>query len=168
MIRNLCIISLFFARMLTVYGLLSFVSLVSLRCSPNMWWSCWCVGKKVLVVTSQRLFGGAIPLCLLWTIGSKRNCWTFEGDEQSLLKVKGFFLLYLCDGGLQWAVFEFLHLRNFWLCSFLLIFHVHFLCTWGLSCNLGFFFNKTLTIKKIKPWSILYSWTSIISAIPEN
>ena len=44
--------------MLIVYGLLSFVSLVSLRCLPNMWWSCWRVGKKVLVVTSQPLFGG--------------------------------------------------------------------------------------------------------------
>lgn len=150
MIRNLCIISLFFARMLIVYGLLSFVSLVSLRCLPNMWWSCWRVGKKVLVVTSQPLFGGHSSVLVVdyWEQAELLNLWggwTFSSE------IKRVFLAFLmwwrvAMSGLWVSSFEeFLDV-----CSFLLIFHVHFLCTWGLSRNLGFFFNKTLTIKKIK------------------
>ena len=71
--------------------------------------------------------------------------WTFSSE------IKRVFLAFLmwwrvAMSGLWVSSFEgFLDV-----CSFLLIFHVHFLCTWGLSRNLGFFFNKTLTIKKIK------------------
>lgn len=44
----------------------------------------------------------AIPLCVRWIIWKERNCWTFEGIDQSMMAVKLVYLRTLCE----WMVFE--------------------------------------------------------------